>query len=358
MSIGIYIPGVNDKEENTKQYPFPLNQWYIADFGWKLTDKPIARTLLNHSIVLFRDGSGKACALENRCCHRSLPLSDGTVEDGGLRCGYHGLLFDGEGHCLEVPGQAKIPRKAKVKKYNVLEQDDIIWMWFGSEENSEPTCLPPSYDIHSSGKYLYDGDLVHYKAPYQLIHDNLLDLSHLGYVHLKTIGGDAKTHMNADTKVSTENDTVTVKRYMMNSKPAPTYTAAYPFKGNIDRWQQIEFAVSHLKIWTGAVDVNSESVESPNRGGFHMRGFHGITPETETTSHYFWSMASNPSAEPEETMKKIIDQTAFTFDEDKVIIESQYKNMCKFGDNVNMVDVHIDVGPNHARKIIERLRNK
>lgn len=87
-----------------------------------------------------------------------------------------------------------------------------------------------------------------------------------------------------------------------------------------------------------------------------MRGFHGVTPETDTTSHYFWTMATNPEHDPEAVTAKVLHQTRLTFDEDKVVIEAQYQNMCRFGTRP-MIDIHVDVGANRARRIIERLRN-
>lgn len=334
--------------------PFPINQWYVAALGKELTDKPIGRKLLGMPVVLFRTEDGQVAALEDRCCHRAMPLSCGTLETNGIRCGYHGLLFDGRGKCIEIPGQEKIPSRAKVSSHVVQERDEIVWIWFGDADTPEPTCEPPAYPVHTSGDYLYDGDVYHYDAPFQLIHDNLLDLSHLGYVHLKTIGGNAGVHMNAAMEVAQEGDIVRVVRHMLDSEPPPTYTAAFPFQGRIDRWQEIEFHVSHLRIWTGAVDRGSEPVDNPGRGGFHMRGFHGITPETESTSHYFWTIASNPTTNKDETMRKVVDQTAFTFEEDKVVIEAQYQNMLSFGERP-MIDIHVDTGANRARRIVAQL---
>jgi vanillate O-demethylase monooxygenase subunit len=335
---------------------FPLDQWYVAALSRELKDQPLGRTLLNKPVVLFRTADNHVAALEDRCCHRALPLSGGTVEARGLRCGYHGLLFNEGGKCIEIPGQDKIPSKAKVPAYPVREQDQIIWIWFGSAEHPEPTFAPPVYDVHSSGKYLFDGDVYHYDAPYQLIHDNLMDLSHLGYVHLHTIGGNASIHMNAKMNVDGDDSMVRVVRHMPDSVPPPTYTAAYPFKGNIDRWQEIEFHFNHLRIWTGAIDAGTDDLNNPDRGGFHMRGFHGVTPETDTSSHYFWTMATNPEHDPEAVTAKVLHQTRLTFDEDKVVIEAQYQNMCRFGTRP-MIDIHVDVGANRARRIIERLRN-
>lgn len=330
---------------------FPQNQWYVAGFSWELADKPLGRTLLGQPLVLFRMADGQVAALEDRCCHRALPLSLGTLEATGLRCGYHGLLFDAQGKCLEIPGQTKVPGKALVKAYTLREQDQILWLWYG---NSEPQLAPPAYPHHDSGEYVFGGDVYHYDAPWQLIHDNLLDLSHLGYVHLRTIGGNAGIHMNAQMKVSGDESSVKVVRHMIGSEPPPTYRDAYPFKGTIDRWQEIEFEASHLRIWTGAVDAGSESIESLERGGFHLRGFHGVTPETATTCHYFWTQATNPVSNPEQTLAVVLEQTRLTFDEDKEVIEAQYANMCRFGERP-MVDIHVDVGTNRARRIIASL---
>lgn len=343
--------------QEAKRSKFPLDMWYVAALGKEVQDKPLGRTLLNHAVVLYRTPDGQVSALEDRCCHRDLPLSLGTIDEGGIRCGYHGMLFDGAGKCVEIPGQAKIPSKAIISAYHVKEQGALIWIWFGSEGSEEPTCEPPAYDVHTDSRYFYDGDVYHYNAPYQLIHDNLLDLSHLGYVHLRTIGGNAKLHMNAEMTVEAEGDSVKVIRKMPNSTPPPTYSAAYPFKGNVDRWQEIVFHPSHLEIWTGGVDANTESLDDPDRGGFHLKGFHGVTPETEETCFYIWTQASNPTTKPVENMKLVIDQTAMTFDEDKVVIEAQYANMKRFPDK-KMIDIHVDVGANRARRIIERLKNQ
>jgi phenylpropionate dioxygenase-like ring-hydroxylating dioxygenase large terminal subunit len=334
---------------------FPLDQWYVAGFSSELTDKPIARTFLNQKVVLFRTGEGQFAALEDRCCHRSLPLSCGTVEAAGVRCGYHGLLYAPSGRCIEIPGQERIPAKAKVKAYAVVEKNRILWIWMPRIDGTAPTVEAPDYPHHEDSRYKFGSGNYHYNAPWQLIHDNLLDLSHLGYVHLKTIGGNARLHMNAEMKVSAEGDHVRVVRQMPDSVPPPTYKAAWPFGDKCDRWQEIEFHVSHLRIWTGAVEPGTNAIDDPGRGGFHMRGFHGITPETHETCHYFWSMSSNKHPDMPENIDEVIKQTAFTFDEDRIVIEAQYQNMLEFGEQAQWVDIHVDAGGNRARRIVTRL---
>jgi phenylpropionate dioxygenase-like ring-hydroxylating dioxygenase large terminal subunit len=337
---------------------FPLNQWYVAGFQWELNDKPLARTFLNQPVVMFATPSGGVAALEDRCCHRSVPLSSGALDDGGIRCGYHGLLYAPDGKCIEIPGQIKIPAKACVRAYRTEIRDQVIWIWMGERDEkgvmTEPVAAPPEVPAHNDPRYRFKGGAFHYDAPFQLIHDNLLDLSHVGYVHSKTIGGNAKVHMEAPTNVTSEGNTVRVVRWMKASQPPATYTGAWPFKGNIDRWQEIDFHVSHLQIFTGAVDAETEALDDPHRGGFHMRGFHGITPETATTSHYFWTMASSSHPDMPDNLDTVYQQTAMTFEEDRVIIEAQYRNMCQFGDGT-MIDIHVDAGANRARRIIQAL---
>ncbi|NML44036.1 Rieske 2Fe-2S domain-containing protein [Ramlibacter sp. G-1-2-2] len=345
-------------EANTQnlahQAPFPSDRWWVAGFGWELKDQPLARTLLDVPLVLFRTPDGQVAALEDRCCHKELPLSLGAIEPRGLRCGYHGLLFDCQGTCVEIPGQEAIPAKARVRSYELRERDQVLWLWHGSTPDSRPDSEPPAYPFHTDPAFRFGGDMVHYDAPYQLVHDNLLDLSHLGYVHVHTIGGNPGLHMNAQMKVTQDGEVVKVVRHMPGSEAPPTYAQAWPFRGRIDRWQEIEFHLSHLRIWTGAVDEGDAPLDDPQRGGFHMRGFHGVTPETHASCHYFWTISTNPKSNVEEVTRIVVDQTARTFLEDKEIVESQWRNQQRFGFRPQM-DIHVDAGPNRARRVIRQL---
>ena len=328
---------------------FPKNRWHVAGFSWELQGQPVARILLGHPVVLFRTADGVA-ALEDRCCHRHLPLSLGTVEDRGLRCGYHGLLYDARGTCIEIPGQATVPPRARVRSHPLREQDQILWIWLGDDEAATPPGPPPAYGVHGDDRYRFRGGVVHYDAPSQLVHDNLLDLSHLAYVHLKTIGGDPGLHMHAPIKVEQSGDTLRIVRLMPDSDPPPTYGLAWPFAGKVDRWQEIEFHGSHLLIWAGAMDAGSGALDDPDRGGLHIRGFHGVTPETETTCHYFWTVATNPHPGMPDMTDAIREQVELTFNEDKAVIEAQHRNMRRFA-GAPTVDIRVDVGPNRARRL-------
>lgn len=85
--------------------PFPLirNGWYVAAPSLRLRAEPLACRVLDHDIVLFRDASGAVRALLDRCCHRGVRLSLGTVNDGVISCHYHGWRYDGSGRCVCIP---------------------------------------------------------------------------------------------------------------------------------------------------------------------------------------------------------------------------------------------------------------
>jgi phenylpropionate dioxygenase-like ring-hydroxylating dioxygenase large terminal subunit len=333
---------------------FPRNRWWVAGLAWELKGAPLARTLLGHPVVLFRTPEGVAAALEDRCCHKELPLSLGTVESRGLRCGYHGLLFDAAGRCIEVPGEAQVPGRARVRAYPLRERDQILWIWIGDRAEDQPTDEPPAYRFHSDPAYQFGGAAYHYDAPWQLIHDNILDLSHVAYVHQKTIGGNPQVHAGAEIRVTHDERSVAVIRRMPDCDPPPTYTDAWPFAGRIDRWQEVEFHVSHMLVWSGGMDVGSGRFDDPERAGFHMRGFHGVTPETAHTAHYFWTVATNPHPGRQAVTQLVVDQTAATFDEDKLIIEAQWRNQQRFPGRAQ-VYVAVDQAPARARRIISGL---
>ena len=111
---------------------FIYNAWYVAAFAADVAPgKTLGRKYLNKPVVLFRTGAGAVAALEDRCPHRLAPLSMGECADGGLRCGYHGMLFDGSGACLSIPGQSVIPPTATVRAYPVIERYGLVWLWTG-----------------------------------------------------------------------------------------------------------------------------------------------------------------------------------------------------------------------------------
>lgn len=333
---------------------FLKGAWYIAGWAYEFTDKPLARTLLNEHVVLYRDKSGKAAALEDRCCHRGAALSMGEVCDTGLMCGYHGLIFDTNGQCVEIPGQPRIPQRARVRSYPIVEKNEFCWIWMGEAEKADPALILdyPYNDDYRNWPHKHA--VLPVQCDYRLLVDNLMDLTHLGYIHRKTIGGDPNTHVQAEMKIEQAVNGVKYTRWMLNSQPPPTYVAAAGFKGKVDRWQEFEYyAPSYILQYSGATDAGTGAYEGKREGGFQLRLFHGITPETESSCFYFWSAANGYRTDDPKATDQLHEQIAFTFNEDKVFVEEQQKRLEQYDEDL-LVDIISDAPRVQMRRYLER----
>src|ERR1700692_3502336 len=118
------MPG---KQDSRNSLMYVRNCWYVAAWDYELgRAAPMSRLILNEQIVLYRTAAGLPVAMEDRCCHRFAPLSRGRVEGDAIRCLYHGLKYDSDGACIEIPGQTAIPRGARVRTYPVREKDSWL----------------------------------------------------------------------------------------------------------------------------------------------------------------------------------------------------------------------------------------
>ena len=156
------------------------NTWYVA--AWAEDVVPgalLARTILEEPIVLFRGGDGRAAALQDRCPHRFVPLSLGTVcGNARVRCAYHGLEFDGSGKCVVNPhASGRIPKNSTVRSYPVVEKHTLIWIWMGEAEPDE--SLLPDFHQNDHPQWAAARGYIPLAANYLLYVDNLLDLRNL-----------------------------------------------------------------------------------------------------------------------------------------------------------------------------------
>jgi phenylpropionate dioxygenase-like ring-hydroxylating dioxygenase large terminal subunit len=217
---------------------FLKNHWYVAALAEEVGRQPLGRILLDEPVVLFRKENGDAVALEDRCSHRSFPLHKGTLIGDTVQCGYHGLLFDCSGKCVKVPGQGQAPAAAGIRTYPLVERWGWIWIWMGDAALADET---PLADFHwlDDPAWGAKAERLYIKSDYRLILDNLLDLTHLTFVHAGTIGTAANVE-KARVKNDLAEKSVTVTRWMIDIEPPPTYARA-GFIGNIDRWQILNF---------------------------------------------------------------------------------------------------------------------
>ena len=335
--------------------PFVRNAWYIAAWSEEIEAGLLARTIMDQPIVIYRDAKGDVGALEDRCCHRGAPLTHGHIIDQGLQCGYHGLTFDTKGDCVMVPGQKNIPPQAHVRHFPLVERNQILWIWMGDPALADETQIV-DYPYHDdSVKWPHRKAMFQIKSNYMLMIDNLMDLTHLGYVHGRTIGGDPNQHVAADMETrQTENGAYFI-RWMMDHEPPPTYKKGGQFEGKVDRWQEFEYVGPSIVLqWSGALKVGDGAREDRTKEGFHLRLLHAATPETETTFHYFWSSANGYRQSDPAATQEMYDEIYPTFIEDKVIMEAQQERIDLNPDR-DLVEIHADSALSLARLSLDNL---
>jgi len=319
--------------------------WYVAATADEVGSKPFARKLLGEPVVFFRDRAGTVHALEDRCPHRSMPLSVGSVEGDVIRCGYHGLEFAGSGACIRVPGQSTIPPNAAARHYPVIERYGQVWIWMGDPAAADPKQAHVFEPMERPG-WSASRLQFHVLCDWRLLVENLLDFTHLTFVHESTIGSREVTE-EADVGVTRAGDRVTVSRRMSNITPAPTYAKATGIYGNIDRWQDITFAPPSF--------VTVEAGVAPTRDmsrALQRYSLHGITPETETTMHYFWTSAYEVAAHKPETIALLADQFRVAFEEDVAILAHQQRRR---RNDLPFVDTNADAGNMQVRRVLAAL---
>ncbi len=335
---------------------FLRNSWYVAAFDNEVGSEPLARMFLNEPVVLYRDEAGAAVALEDRCCHRHLPLSQGNVIGDVLQCGYHGLEFDRTGACVRVPGQSQIPPEAKIRSYPVTEKWNWIWIWMGDPARADESLIPDWHWVEDEGWRTVKGNggkPLPVDCNYQLVSDNLLDISHLSYVHTSSIGNGAI--MDFPIKTERLNREIRMSRIVMDRPPAPFWGWAGKFKGNVDRWlvtscEMPAFVVNDA----GSVELGTDMRAGHRDHGVEMRVLNAPTPETDTTCHYFYAHARNFGLDDPDVQNAYLTQFTEVFLEDKFVLEGQQR-MMNLKPGATEIDINSDAPSIAARRLLGEL---
>ena len=332
---------------------FLRNGWYSALWSHELKDQPIGRTVLNEKVALFRNASGQVGALEDCCCHRAAPLSRGELAGEYLACGYHGLKFDVSGQCVEVPGQSQVPDGAKVRSYPVHEKCNVIWIWMGDPTKADPATIPAMPWL-SDPNWTTTPGRIHVKTNYQFILDNLLDLTHVSYVHKNTLAGDPR---EATTPAKTERlpNGVRVGRWMLDFAPPPLFAKAGNFKSNVDRWQHVTWhppGIVYLNV--GCAKAGTGAPQGDRSQGISIWSSHLITPETENTSHYMFCFARDFSLGDAGMSKLLFEGSKATFLEDADMLEALQTN--RVGGTLDgLIHIIADAAQLQARRMLSTM---
>lgn len=301
------------------------NAWYVAGWASEVTaDALLSRTYLNTPVILYRDGDGSVIAMEDRCCHRFAPLSKGRLEGEDVRCMYHGLKFAPSGQCIEIPGEDKVPPQMKVQTFQVVEQQKLIWIWLGDPALADPSDIV-DLPYADSPDWAYLEGYIHYESNYKLIADNLLDLSHLAYVHENTIGSAGLSNERPTSEPRDHG--IRFVNFNRDDDPAPHVKKFGGFTDKVDRWSINDwyYRGNLLVMDAGSIAAGSDGPEGDRTGAIEFRHLSAVTPETELTSHYHFIQAQGFAPDKDEVTQGIYDTVCVAFNEDRDIIEAQQR---------------------------------
>ncbi len=335
---------------------FPKNTWYVACTPDEIDEKPLGRKICGESIVFYRGAQGQVAALDDFCPHRGAPLSLGTVTEGKLVCGYHGLEMGCDGKTIAMPGQ-RVRGFPAIRSYPVVERHGFIWVWTGDAALADESKIK-HLEWHDNPDWAYGGGLFHIACDYRLMIDNLMDLTHETYVHATSIG--QKEIDEVPCKTTVEGDQVITSRFMENITAPPFWKMA--LRGNnladdvpVDRWQICRFTPpSNVMIEVGVAHVGKGGYDASPEHKAYSVVVDFITPETETSIHYFWGMARKFNPKDKALTASIREGQGKIFSEDLAMLELQQRNLLAHPER-SLLMLNIDAGGVQSRKILDRL---
>lgn len=330
---------------------FIRNAWYVVAHANELDEGLVTRTICNEPIVMYRTSAGAPVALHDRCPHRLVPLSMGKRIGDSLQCGYHGLAFDATGACVDAPNEGGLSaERLCVRSYPIVERDRFIWLWLGDRDVADPNQIP-EYDFVANAEFATSAGLSHIKANYQMLVDNLLDLSHVHYLHPGVHeGSDFASFVN---EVKVEGETVWSMLWRPKYYFNETFQRETGMPSDVEgqghsRWDAPGNILVFTAYWEHGKTI-ADGIESPSA--------HIFTPETEKTTHYFWVTSRNYLIHDEEKTRARGEFARNTFEtQDAPMCEAQ---QAAFGDVTDLSEMKVailkaDAAGVLARRIIKR----
>ena len=323
------------------------NAWYVAAWSEEITREPLARTILGEELVFYRAQNGKPVALADRCANRAYPLSAGRLVGDNIQCGYHGFEYNCQGACVRVPAQERIPPRARVASYPLIESCRCVWIWMGDPERARGVPVP---DTHWMTDPAWDR-VTHtrlFACSAGLLHDNLLDLTHEAFLHHTSIGDDAVYKNGVTVEVS--GSVVRVDRFMPSCHPSPLFAKATGLS-LVDRWHTTEFRLPGVHvIHAGVVEPGGKRED-----GHLIEVLNAITPETDSTTWYFYAFCRN-FAVGDEAINQLLHQSlGGVLTEDSDALALQQIRMATRPDTVTDVLIGQDAGVAKARRLMSKL---
>ncbi|WP_030539677.1 Rieske 2Fe-2S domain-containing protein [Sphingobium sp. DC-2] len=337
---------------------FVKNAWHAIGYSQEFeTGTPAARQIIGKPIVVYRTDAGDLVALDDRCSHRFAPLSRGRCEGDMLRCMYHGALFERTGQCIQIPGQDKVPAQARIQSYAVAERSGWVFVWGGDPAGADPGRLPNFLPLEG-GEFTFAKGAMDYRAAASQINANLLDFTHLPFVHTASFGAREDSWKEARSKITPVENGISVTWWVPGAI-IPAHETRLEVRV-VDQLLMYEYTVpGHLSMMmefypentARSCDFGTPSIEPVVRD----YNAQSVCATGEGTARYYYAWGV-PRAIPgaEEVASMRLEIAGRAFEEDRLMIEAQQRIIDSTPDDIVMV-------PNAADKAItlfERLMAK
>jgi phenylpropionate dioxygenase-like ring-hydroxylating dioxygenase large terminal subunit len=305
---------------------FLRDAWYVAAWEDEIPrDTLFHRTILSEPVLMYRTTADEIVALADRCPHRFAPLHRGRLVGDVVQCGYHGLGFGPTGECMSSPhGDGKIPRGARVKRYLTERRHKAVWIWPGDPSRADPAMIPDySFLTQPNPNVVFTGYLPT-ACNYQLATDNIMDLTHADYLHvgsLDTQGAIARTK----AKVWEEGLSVHCDWWLPNSRAIGVFQPDLANPADpVDQWFEVCWDPPALMLLRAGFTLAGR----PREEGVDASAVHIMTPESPSTTHYFFGSArfkNGVCLEFNEMIRAAV-VAAFTH-QDKPMLEAQQSSI-------------------------------
>jgi len=341
-------------------YPFKegsfaiRNGWYVAGFREDISRQPIARTILNMPMAFYRKEDGTPVAVGGRCPHRHFPLGKSCTQGDTIVCGYHGIAFGPDGKCVNVPSQNAVPAAYRIPAYPAVDHGMWVFVWPGDAEKADTALLPDLVEIGLEGADLTAQPIStrEVQSRYQLLNDNLLDLTHLAFLHSSSIG--TIDNARQPEELTRSDGLLRSRRYIRDGEPTPSLRERQGYDGLVDSVIGMDFYLPGLHAGFGDHFVAQSAKVDPGRVLQTGRVYHAITPSTPTSTYYFFGIAnSDPTfmAEAKAFLDPVLDEDVFAAEE----IE---KMLSLVGENIPELMLKSDRNAVEGRRMMQKWMDK
>lgn len=344
-------------------YPFKpgqsllKNRWYVAAFSEEITRQPMERTILGTPVVFYRTEDGTPIAMYGLCPHRYFPLALGKLEGDAIVCGYHGFTFAADGKCIKIPAQGT-GSGFRLPVFTLVERGPLVWIWMGDRERCDNDQIPPYEDfgLDQPGWNECAHTRFQVDARAQLLIDNLMDLTHLPFLHMQVPVGEAFLQK---TLVSEQRP-----RSFQLRRPSRTpwsgfhemlYTAQARFEGLSDMESITDFYGPELIRTSGPITKAIDGHNDVPKELGTLWILHGITPESDQSMHYFGLMTRDFRIEDTELDDILLKTTTGVRQQDVDAVEAVEVRLNEAVDRQAELLVRSDAPAVHVRKQIQAM---